>query len=254
MNAVILCAGFATRMYPLTKNFPKPLLEVGEKTVLDYLVDQLILIPEIRTIHLVSNAKFFDHFSTWHRNREAKGLLDSVTVHLHNDGCFDNENRLGAAGDLLLALRAIKQEDRVLVSGGDNIFTFSLKSLWNNFLKQTHHLITALEETDPEKLRKTGVLNLDPNDYVQELDEKPIQPQSTWISPPLYFFQPSVLNRLERFLETEGNHDAPGHFISYLCREEPVKAARVHGKRYDIGSLETYHYADRQLRNNPIQL
>ena len=252
MNAVVLCAGFATRMYPLTRNFPKPLLDVAGQPVLDYLLEQIVTLPEIETIHLVSNAKFFGHFKEWHLARKSAGFFGKAPVHLHNDGSMDNKSRLGAAADLLFALKAIENPGRTLVSGGDNIFRFSLKPLWQSFLQNEHHVITALLETDPDKLKKTGVLQIDHNDCVIAFDEKPESPQSNWISPPLYFFQPSVVTMLERFLETDANHDAPGHFIRFLCSHETVKAARVRYPRYDIGSLETYRQADNEIRKNPV--
>jgi len=251
MNAVILCAGFATRMYPLTRNFPKPLLEVAGRTVLDYLVEQIVKLPEINSIHIVSNRKFIKHFDTWLLRSSAAGLFGNVSIHLHDDGTVDNASRLGAAADLLFALKEIDRPGRVLVSGGDNIFRFSLKPIWDNFLGEEHHVITALQETDVQKLKKTGVLQIDNDDRVVVLEEKPEIPMSTWISPPLYFFQSTVRTVLEHFLETEGNHDAPGYFIRYLCGQETVKAAKVRYPRYDIGSLETYRQADREIRENP---
>ena len=251
MNAVILCAGFATRMYPLTRDFPKPLLDVAGKPVLDYLVEQVVRLPEIEGIHIVSNAKFFRHFKEWYLARKSGRFFCGKAVHLHNDGSIDNDSRLGAAADLLFALKEIERPGRMLVSGGDNIFRFSLTPVWERFLREEHHVITALRETDPAKLRNTGVLQIDEDDRVLQLDEKPEQPQSHWISPPLYFFQPSVIAALERFLESDGNHDAPGYFIRFLCGRETVKAARLHYPRYDIGSLESYRQADCELRKNP---
>ena len=254
MNVVILCAGFATRMYPLTRDFPKPLLEVGGKPVLDYLVGQILELPEIGNIHIVSNGKFFDHFMDWRQQKKQTGMFDRTAVFIHNDKSFDNASRLGAAADLFFALRAIKSPGRVLVAGGDNIFCFSLKPLWESFCCGDVHNIAALAETDSTKLRKTGVLELDEQERVIRLHEKPDQPQSTWICPPLYFFQSSVLNMLERFLQTPGNHDAPGYFIDYLSRHETVTAIKVHARRLDIGCLASYREADRLLRGQNHQV
>ena len=250
MNAIILCAGFATRMYPLTRNFPKPLLEVAGKPVINYLLEQVVAFPEIHSLHIVTNARFITHFEQWYENYHSKQFFRNKTVYIHNDGCINNESRLGAAADLMFAMKKIQGQGRLLVSGGDNIFRFSLNPLLKTFLQGTHHVITALKETDISKLQKTGVLQLENDGRVVRLEEKPQTPQSTWISPPLYFFQPSVYHVLERFLESESNHDAPGYFIKYLCRQETVKAVRVAYPRYDIGSLETYREADRKIREN----
>ncbi len=245
MNAVILCGGFATRMYPLTENFPKPLLTVAGRPVLNYLMDQITALPRLQEIHIVSNAKFFDHFCRWHSAREASGAMGAMTVQIHNDGATDNQNRLGAAADLRFALNTIDRPGRVLVAAGDNIFWFPIKSLWEKFLGSHHHHIVALPEANREKLQKTGVLELGEKNRVLRLHEKPKLPPSTWFCPPLYFFQPSWWSRIESFLRTSGNRDAPGHFIDYLCQQESVDAFRLEATRLDIGSMDSYHAADR---------
>ena len=252
MIAVILCAGFATRMYPLTENFPKPLLTVAGRPVLDYLMDQIVALPRVQAIHIVSNAKFFDHFCRWHSAREASGAMGALTVQIHNDGARDNKNRLGAAADLRFALNTIDRPGRVLVAAGDNIFRFSLIPLWEKFLRSRHHHIVALPEANRKKLQGTGVLELDKKDRVLRLHEKPKLPPSTWFCPPLYFFQSSLWSKIESFLQTPGNHDAPGHFIDYLCQQEPVDAFRLEATRLDIGSIDSYQAADRLLQQSNV--
>lgn len=253
MNAVILCAGFATRMYPLTRNFPKPLLEVGGKPVLDYLIEEIVKLSGIRGVHVVTNGKFHDHFLDWRERGERAGRFGDKEIFVHNDGCLDNETRLGAAADLLLGLNRVDGATKNLVAGGDNIFKFSLKPLWERFLQSEHHMITALTETDTEKLQRTGVLELLGGDRVARLHEKPDNPQSTWISPPLYFFQPSVTGILEEFLNTPGNHDAPGYFIDYLAQSQRVDAFKVNSGRFDIGCMESYRQADRELTSQDLR-
>jgi glucose-1-phosphate thymidylyltransferase len=254
MNVVILCAGFATRMYPLTQYFPKPLLEVAGKPVLDYLIEQIVSLPDLQAVHIVTNDKFYDHFQHWYLNKKKCGDFGTTPINIYNDGCVDNENRLGAAGDLLLALKKIGKPSRLLVSGGDNIYLFPIKPLVEIFQKDKVHCIPALVETDPAKLQKTGVLELADDDYVIKLHEKPTQPPSRWTSPPLYFFQPSVWHILENFLATVGNHDAPGYFIDYLCQLERVKALKLNASRLDIGDIDTYQEADRLLGRKPFEL
>ena len=248
MIAVILCAGFATRMYPLTENFPKPLLPVAGRPVLDYLMDQIAGLPHLQAIHIVSNAKFFDHFYRWHGNSDVKNAYGGMPIQLHNDGATDNSNRLGAAADLQFALNTIDRPCKVLVSAGDNIFQFAIERLWETFMRSDRHHVVALPETDRKMLQKTGVLALGENDRVVRLHEKPVIPPSTWTCPPLYFFQPTLWPMLDGFLKTTGNHDAPGHLIDYICQREPVEALRLDATRLDIGSLDAYRAADRLLR------
>lgn len=248
MNAVILAAGFATRMYPLTRDFPKPLLEVAGRPVLDYLLDQIADCAGISAVHLVSNARFFDHFCRWRDDHLERTTYESLAIEVYNDGAGDNDERLGASGDLALALRMIGLPDKILVSGGDNIFRFALAPLWQKFLQGSEHRVVALVEDRVEKLQRTGVLEFGSDERLLRLHEKPEEPPSHWICPPLYFFQPSVWVELERFLQSSANHDAPGHFVDFLCRQSTVKGFQLEERRLDIGSIETYRQADEELR------
>lgn len=252
MKAVVLCAGFATRMYPLTKNFPKPLLEVADRPVLDYLMDQLMELPGLSAIVLVSNGKFHAHFAGWKQRWESTDRSGRPVVELLNDGTQDNDGRLGAAADLQLALQTMPEPAAVMVTAGDNIYSFRIKPLWHRFLQSDRHHVVALPETDREKLKKTGVLDLGRDDRVVRLFEKPAHPESSWFCPPLYFFQPSVSRRLDQFLKHHPGSDAPGHFIDFLCRREPVYAFRLDAFRLDIGSMESFQAADRYLREHPL--
>jgi glucose-1-phosphate thymidylyltransferase len=253
MIAIVLCAGFATRMYPLTINFPKPLLKVAGRPVIDYLMDQLVELPGLEAIYLVSNGKFYSHFAEWKRRRQHNDRERSPVVELLNDGAMDNDHRLGASADFQLVIKTIPQPTRVMVTAGDNIYRFSIRPLWEQFLQSDRHCIVALPETDRKKLKKTGVLKLATDDRVIRLFEKPAHPSSSWFCPPLYFFQSTVSRRLDEFLKRPASGDAPGYFIDFLCRKDPVYAFRLNASRLDIGSIETYRAADHDLRNNPLK-
>jgi glucose-1-phosphate thymidylyltransferase len=250
MNAVILCAGFATRMYPLTRDFPKPLLTVAGRPVLDYLFDQIADCAGISAVHLVSNARFYDHFCRWRDDHLARQTYGALTIDIYDDGTRDNEHRLGASADLALALKMIGVPDKILVSGGDNIYRFPLAPLWRKFLQGDEHRIVALVEEEKEMLRRSGVLEFGVDERVICLHEKPEEPPSHWACPPLYFFQSSVWGELEQFLMSSSNHDAPGHFIAYLCHQSTVMGFQLNERRLDIGSIETYKQADAELRGH----
>ena len=254
MIAVMLCAGFGTRLYPLTKDFPKPLLPVVNRPVLDYLMDQILPLSGLHAVHIVSNHKFINHYRDWRQSRIGCGDPENVSIELHDDGVTTNADRLGAAADLRLVLKRISKPSRVLVSAGDNIYHFPIKPLWEEFVNSTRHYAVALHETDPAKLRRTGVLELGKNDAVQRLWEKPQDPPSTWSCPPLYFLQPSAWQVLDEFVEKGVNLDAPGHFIDYLCQAESVSAFKLNASRLDIGSVETYRKANQMLNQNPLIL
>ena len=251
MMVILLCAGFATRMYPLTVNFPKPLLPVADKPVIDYLIDQIVLIPDVECIHLVTNAKFFAHFDRWRQSRPNRPQSNHPKIVIHNDGASTPENRLGACADLQLVLRRMSSPGPMLVSAGDNIYLFDLKDLWARFLSDTHHRIVALAEGDEKNLKNSGVPIFGKKERVKRLLEKPTRPPSGWLCPPLYFLKPSARNVLDAFLESCGPVDAPGYFIDYLCRKEAVSAFKLDARRLDIGSTATYRDADRLLQALP---
>jgi len=251
MIAVLLCAGFATRLYPLTRDFPKPLLPVAGRSVIDHLMDQIVGLPGIESIHIVTNARFYAHFTRWRRNWLACLVPRDITLKIYNDGATANENRLGACADLQLVFRQAGRTGAYLVSAGDNIYLFRIADLWRRFLRGHRHCILALAEKDPEKLKNTGVPVFGESDRVLGLLEKPDNPSPGWFCPPLYFLRPSAREVLEDFLGSAAPVDAPGHFIDYLCRSEPVTAIKLNEKRLDIGSLESYRRADRMLRGGP---
>jgi glucose-1-phosphate thymidylyltransferase len=245
--AVLLCAGYATRMYPLTADFPKPLLPVAGKPVIDYLMEQIIDLSEINRIHVVTNAKFIEHFNAWQMKWRPAMASKKIAMDIHNDGSTDNANRLGAAADLRFVFKQIAEPSKVLVSGGDNIFRFRLEPLWRDFLIGPRHYVVALPETNANQLIKTGVLALGKENRVLRLHEKPKHPVSRWFCPPLYFLQPTVWPRLDEFLQTSKNDDAPGYFIDFLSRTEKVYAFKVNASRLDIGNIDSYREAQEAL-------
>lgn len=252
MMAIILCAGFGIRLYPITKDFPKTLLQVGGRPVLNYLMDQIMELPQMESVHVVTNARFYAYFDEWRHKWQGKMEGGDVLLHLHSDGSTDDENRLGATADLALVLRSLKTVTGALVAGGDNVFRFSLKPLWQRFLDADRNYVLALPETDSRKLRSSGVLEILPDSRILRLHEKPSDPPSTWICPPLYFLRPSALHRVDEYITQSGSNDAPGHFISYLVTQEPVYAIKVEGKRLDVGSFESYEEANLILLREPV--
>ena len=250
MMSILLCAGFATRLYPLTRDFPKALLPVAGRPVIDYLVEQVSGLPEIDEIHIVANAKYFDRFSHWSRRWRHRLSERHLAIRLHNDGVTTEGARLGACMDLRFVLRRIGRADGYLVSAGDNIYLFDIADAWRRFLRSNRHCIVALAEGDSEALRNTGVPVFGDGGRVVGVLEKPERPPPGWFCPPLYFLRPTARKILESFLSA-GPVDALGHFIDYLCRREPVRAIKIDARRLDIGNAESYHRADRLLRGEP---
>ena len=254
MIAVLLCAGYATRMYPLTKDFPKPLLSVAGKPVIDYFMEQLLELDELRKIHVVTNNRFTPHFETWQSKWANRHPSAPFEVKIHNDGSTDNENRLGACADLAWVLNSLSEVSPMLIAAGDNIFRFRIKPLWKRFLKSDSHWIIGLPETDYNRLKRTGVIEFGENDRVLSLREKPENPPSKWSCPAIYFYKESAVSMLNEFLDVSENTDAPGHFAGFLCQKERVHAFRINSSRFDIGSIDDYHRADKRLREEPLFL
>ncbi len=245
--AILLCAGYGTRMGALTAETPKPLLPVAGKPVLDYLVELLLELDGLEQIHVVSNAKYAAAFRGWARSWRVRLDLE-LTV--HDDGSTEDGDRLGAVGDLDFVLRRIDPSAGALVAAGDNIYRFSLRPLWRAFNAGKSSWVLGLEETDSGKLRRTGVLELGLDDEVLRLHEKPERPPSTWACPSLYCFQPGALARVAGYLAAGRPCDEIGRFVAYLTPREALRAHKVAGERLHVGSPEAYRRAGEKIRRD----
>jgi len=254
MIAILLCAGFATRMYPLTKNFPKPLLKVGGKHAIDYLMDQLIGLPQIESIHVVTNELFFSNFLAWQSRWKELVKALGIDIYLYNDGATSNENRLGAGKDLAIVVSSLETTSPAIIAAGDNILRFSLKTVAQEFIKSKKNIVIALKEIDYDKKTQKGILEIGPDNRVLRFYEKPIDARSDWACPPVYFLQPSALKLVSDHVARPDAKASPGNFIAYLANRVPVYAIRVNGKRIDIGSIESYEEANVILGKEPVIL
>lgn len=247
--AILLCAGYGTRMGALTAETPKPLLPVAGKPVLDYLLEQILELGDIDRVHVVSNSRYIASFRAWAEGWR-EGIDSRVAVEVHDDGSTDNTDRLGAVGDLDFLLRRVEAPAGALVAAGDNIYRFSLRPLWQAFVGTGRSYILGLEETDPEKLRRTGVLELGPENRVLRLHEKPEDPPSTWACPSLYCLQAPALARVASYLAAGHSRDEIGRFIAYLVSREPLYAFAASGERLHVGSPGSYRRAGEKLRRS----
>jgi len=243
MIAIILCAGFATRMYPLTEQFPKSLLEIGGKPVLDHLTEQIMEFGGLKSIYVVTNNRFFPDFLEWAEERQNQIAGKGVSFHIYNDGANEPAERLGATGDLSFVLNSIRNLDGALVAAGDNIFTFRLKPYWEMFVSGDKSYVLAIKTGDTEKLKRTGVLELGEGDRVIAFHEKPGRPPSEYACPALYFLKPEALALIDEYLSTPEAADDIGLFISYLAGRSSLYAQVVEGDTIDIGTIESYENA-----------
>jgi glucose-1-phosphate thymidylyltransferase len=235
MQSLILAAGFATRLYPLTRNFPKPLLAVGGRSILDRLLADLDSLAEISRHIIITNHIFFNHFVDWQKSapyRKELVLLD--------DGALDNARRRGAVNDILFALGELSLREDVMVLAGDNVVDFSFGDFVRFAAEKGTSCITCHHEPSIPALQKTGVLEMDARGRVQALHEKPQHPPSHWAAPPFYFYRAQDFGLLSQAVANGCSTDAPGSLAGWLCRQTAVHAWQLPGKRYDIGDLPSY--------------
>ena len=231
MKCLILAAGYATRLYPLTENFPKPLLEVGGKTILDWLIEDIDRSGMVDEYIVISNGKFAEHFESW-----AHGNIRVV-----NDNTFTNETRLGAVKDVKFAIDTLGIDDEIIVIAGDNLLDFSLTVFLEYYKEKKASSVMRFYEADEQKLLKCGVVTVDETDRITAMTEKSPTPATHWVCPPFYIYTREDAARIGEALSDGCGYDAPGSLVAWLCRKSAVYAMEMPGKRYDIGNLESYN-------------
>jgi UDP-glucuronate 4-epimerase len=238
---VVLAAGYATRLYPLTESFPKPLLKIGNKTILDWLLDDIKATGAVRQFVIVSNHRYIEHFRSWAASKpEPFVVLD--------DGSTGNENRLGAVRDVQIAINALHLDDDLLVVAGDNVLDFSLRHFIAYFKRKQTTCVMRYWEEDRVRLKKAGVAAVTPNDCIRRMEEKPEEPFANWCTPPFYIYKREDLHYVSEALNGGCNADAPGSFIAWLSGQTSVHAMKMPGKRYDIGDIESYQKVQAEYR------
>jgi glucose-1-phosphate thymidylyltransferase len=240
MRALILAAGYATRLYPLTKDMPKSLLLVGKRTIMDHLIQKLEGLDEIEDIHIVTNQKFYGAFRDW-----LKTLKTKKRVAIENDGSTTNENRLGALGDIRLVLERQGIREDLMVLAGDNMFNWSLKGFVEHAnIEPGMFAMGAYDIGDKEKASKYGVVKVDGKGYVNDFLEKPRQSPSSLVATGIYYFPKDGLHLIGDYLKVGRENDAPGHFVQWLHKEREVRCYVFQGVWYDIGDIESYRKAN----------
>jgi len=241
MKCIILAAGYATRLYPLTENFPKPLLKVGEKTILDWLIDDIDSIGKVDEFIVISNHKYIQCFLDW-----APTKAQNITV--IDDGTISNETRLGAVKDIQFALETLGIDDDILVIAGDNVLDFSLTKFIRYAQKKNASAIMRYYEPEYSRLIKCGVVEIDANDKIIAMTEKSTTPKSNWCCPPFYFYTRNDAKLISKGIEYGCATDAPGSFAAWLTTQTDVYAMEMPGSRYDIGNPESYEKVQKEYK------
>ena len=243
MKVIILAAGYATRLYPLTLTQPKPLLPVAGKPMIEYVLDNLAPIGGLDRIYVVTNAKFAGHFQKWSDHyRATKSKLNFTIV---NDGSNDDSNKLGAIGDIHFVLQTQNVDDDIIVVGADNLFSEKLDG-FGTFCREKKAPALALYDVgDLEQIKKFNAISLDGAGRITFFEEKPKNPTSTLTGIALYFYPKHTLPLIRQYIAEGNNPDQPGRLIQWLYPRTPVYTWKIPGIWFDIGSKETLEEANR---------
>jgi glucose-1-phosphate thymidylyltransferase len=240
VKALVLAAGYATRLSPLTDDFPKMLLPLAGRPMLDYLLDELREVDGLDEFHLVTNARFAPAFVEW--------APEDVIV--HDDGTTSNDDRLGAIGDIRFTVeRADLEGDELLVVAGDNLIGYSVPDYVNFWRGKGGSAIALYECPDRELIKQYGVVELDADDKVVDFEEKPTEPKSDLAATAAYLYRPEHLGLLDDYLAEGNSPDAPGNYVQWLYRRVPVYGYRFSGDWLDIGDHEQLLEADNRMRD-----
>jgi glucose-1-phosphate thymidylyltransferase len=242
MNALILAAGYATRLYPLTLNKAKPLLVVGGKPIIEWVVDNLQGVPDLETIYVVTNDKFAADFQAW--SERYQNGHPHFRFKIINDNSKSDDDKLGAIGDVnFVVTRENVNQSSMLIVAGDNLFTESLQGFVAS-AKGSEATVGVYDVGDREAIKKYGNVLIDEAGIITHLEEKPQKPRGTLAAIALYYYSPAVLSLLTTYLAAGNNPDQPGRFVQWLYTRQPVKTYQVKGRWLDIGSKETLENAD----------
>jgi len=249
MDALILGAGYATRLYPLTKTRPKPLLPVGGVPIIERICRQLTELTELETIYVVSNHTFIDQYEGWLREYGLRRVAPPLLT-LYDDQTTTPDNRLGAIGDLRFVIEHAALQDDLLVIAGDNLIDGSL----TGFVESARARGTTVGLKDfknPDKVSLYGVVELSPDERVVGFEEKTLKARSSFVAIGLYYFPRKTLPLVNQYLDAGHSKDAPGYYLQWLHRQTPVYGFPLDGEWYDIGDPDSYHRADERMSGRP---
>ncbi|MDD2627582.1 MAG: nucleotidyltransferase family protein [Clostridia bacterium] len=234
MKCILLCAGYATRLFPLTENFPKMLLDIGGRPLLDYTVDQVNTIDEIDEIYAVTNNRYAKHIEEW---AKSKNNVKPITV--INDGSNSNDDRLGAIGDIKYTIDKMKIDDDLVIIAGDNLFTFDLRDAIDYSKEKNAPVVCVKASDDIELLRRVGIAEVDETGRIIGFEEKPQNPKSNLCTYAEYIYPKEVVKYFDEYIEQGNPIDAPGNFVAWLYKKTDTYAFEFDGECYDVGTHES---------------
>lgn len=244
MRVLILAAGYGTRLYPLIVDTPKPFLKIADKSLIDYLLDCVKEMEGLKEVLVVTNNKFYTHFTQW----AATHAAFPAPIEIVNDGTNTPDDRLGSVGDIQFALKQCGLNEDLLVLGGDNLFDYSLAPGVVFARKQSPHVTVGLYDIGSrEDAKKFGVVAMDQTGKVTSFEEKPSEPKSSLIAMCFYYFPKETLGFVDTYLKETGKKDKAGDYIRWLSENKGVYGFQFQGKWFDIGSIEAYNEAQKNF-------
>ena len=241
IKAIIPAAGYATRLYPLTKDTPKALLEVKGKPILEHIIKRVLEL-DVKEIYIVTNARFYKNFAEW-----KNGFSCKVPVKLVNDGTLTNEARLGQIGDIMLVMEKANINEDLLVVAGDNLFNFSLKPLYELFRKKRNNMNALHDVKSIEVARQLGTATIDKNSKITDFKEKAPNPDSTLASTGIYLIPKEKLKLFSEYIDDGNPPDKMGYFMAWLMKHYELYGFVYKEKWFDIGWLEALKQTEKEF-------
>ena len=251
MKVIVLAAGYATRLYPLTLDKPKPLLPVAGRPMLEHVLQHVLPIGGIDRVYIVTNAKFASHFQAWADGYRASENLGKLSFVIVNDGSTDDTNKLGAIGDIHYVMRSQKVDDDLIVVAGDNLFSESLEQFGRLAREKKTPLLALYDVGDLEAVKKYNSISLGKDGRITGFEEKAKEPKSTLTGIALYHYPRHVLPHIRQYIAEGNNPDQPGRLVQWLFPKMPFYTWRVPGIWFDIGSKESLEEANQVFSNLP---
>lgn len=243
VKGLILCAGYATRLYPLTLNQPKPLLKIAGKPIIEYIIKRIEEVDEIDTIYIVTNNKFYTHFTEWKNNFSTTKKIEII-----NDNTLSDEDKLGAIKDILFVINKKQIDEDLMIIAGDNLFEYSLKKFTKFFKEKEATVVAARVIENKELAKKYGIIQLDGNKKIIDFQEKPEEPKSTYAATCAYLVKKDDIHLFSSYIKDSNNPDAPGYFMQWAHKQTDIYAFLFDESWFDIGDKEQLRIADEEYK------
>lgn len=243
MKAIILAAGYGTRLYPLTKDKPKPLLKVAGRPIIDHITRKVEEVEDVDEIFVVTNDKFYNYFVGWSAEFDSK-----IKIKVINDKTTSNKDRLGSLGDVNFVIEQEDIKESILIVAGDNLFEFSLKEFAESHKEHNKSAVALYDVQDKELAKHYGIVGVNVENRMIEFEEKPSEPKSTLASTGVYIYPPHVLSMFREFVKKYKNSDKAGNFLEWLHKKEHVYCYITEKKWFDIGTLDQLEKARKEFR------